>query len=186
MALVLIKEIGDSNPAANSYANAADGDAYHEAHLYGTAWTTAGDADKAKALVMASRTIDNAMTFRGYLKSTQQGLKWPRLQAVREGVGDGFGTIGMGQRIGPWWTDNEIPPVLVRATCELARQLLVADRTADPGDRGIASVGLGQKAIEVVFNAVDRPKVLPEEVMRMLGELGSTSSGGFTRRTERA
>jgi hypothetical protein len=34
MALILIKETGAGLANANAYANAADGDAYHDGHLY--------------------------------------------------------------------------------------------------------------------------------------------------------
>lgn len=186
MAFVLIKEDGTGLTDSNSYADVADSEAYHASRLYSDAWTTAGDVDKAKALVMATRAIDNDMDFRGYLKSQTQALKWPRLQAVRDGIGDQFQAVGIGQVLGPWWADNVIPPILIAATCEMARLLLVGDRTADAGDKGIDSVGLGSGAIVVKFNAADRPRVLNDEVMRMLAELGSTSGGGFMRRTARA
>ena len=39
MALTLIKEDGTGKADANAYANVADGDAYHDGHLYATAWT---------------------------------------------------------------------------------------------------------------------------------------------------
>ena len=42
-----------SRPDANSYASVADSDAYHEGHLYATAWTGATTDNKAASLVMA-------------------------------------------------------------------------------------------------------------------------------------
>ena len=56
MALTLVKEDGSGKADANSYADVADGDAYFEGHLYGSAWTAAtagqegggaGDGDTA-------------------------------------------------------------------------------------------------------------------------------------------
>ena len=58
MALVLIKEDGTGLVNANTYASVADGDAYHEAHLYATAWTAATTPNKEAALAMATRLID--------------------------------------------------------------------------------------------------------------------------------
>ena len=55
MALTLIKETGAGLANANSYAEVADGNAYHDGHLYATAWTAATDAQKAAALVMSSQ-----------------------------------------------------------------------------------------------------------------------------------
>ena len=53
--LTLVKEDGTGKSDANSYASVADADAYHEGHLYASAWTGATTADKEKALVMATR-----------------------------------------------------------------------------------------------------------------------------------
>ena len=47
MALTLIKEDGTGRADANSYASVADGNAYHDGHLYASAWTGAGDDQKA-------------------------------------------------------------------------------------------------------------------------------------------
>ena len=55
MTLTLIKEDGSGLATANAYADASDGDADHEGHLYATAWTAATAANREKALVMASR-----------------------------------------------------------------------------------------------------------------------------------
>jgi hypothetical protein len=39
MALTLIKEEGTGKADANRSADVADGDAYHDGHLYASAWT---------------------------------------------------------------------------------------------------------------------------------------------------
>ena len=78
MALVLIKEDGTGLANANAYANAADGDAYHDAHLYASAWTGATTANKEKALVMATRLIDAQFQFNGFKRLSTQALQWPR------------------------------------------------------------------------------------------------------------
>src|SRR6185369_3915867 len=78
MALTLIKEDGTGKVDANSYANAADGDAYFDGHLYATAWTAASSGNKEKALVFATRLIDAEYQFNGYRASNSQALQWPR------------------------------------------------------------------------------------------------------------
>jgi hypothetical protein len=78
MALVLIKEDGTGRSDANSYAAAADGDAYFDGHLYATAWTGASTGNKEKALVMATRLIDSQYQFNGFRSNTDQALQWPR------------------------------------------------------------------------------------------------------------
>lgn len=74
MALVLIKEDGTAKADANAYANAADGDAYFEGHLYATAWTGATAGQKDAALVMASRVIDAEYQFHGRRVSESQAM----------------------------------------------------------------------------------------------------------------
>ena len=45
MALTLKKEDGSGFSDANAYADVTDGDAYHEGHLYASAWTGASAGD---------------------------------------------------------------------------------------------------------------------------------------------
>ena len=78
MSLTLIKETGAGLVDANSYADVADGNAYHDGHLYASAWTAATDAQKAVALVMASRLIDTEFQFNGTRTNAVQSLQWPR------------------------------------------------------------------------------------------------------------
>ena len=80
MALTLIKEDGTGRVDANSYASAADGDAYHDGHLYATAWTGATTGNKERALVFATRLIDSLFQFGGGRAKTEQALQWPRVQ----------------------------------------------------------------------------------------------------------
>jgi hypothetical protein len=78
MALTLIKEDGTGKTDANSYADVADGNAYHDGHLYATAWMAATDAQKSVALVMSSRLIDAEYQFNGVQTTDGQSLAWPR------------------------------------------------------------------------------------------------------------
>ena len=72
MALTLVKEDGTGKPDANSYADVTDGDAYHDGHLYATAWTGATVDRKAAALVMATRLIDSQFQFNGRGRTTSR------------------------------------------------------------------------------------------------------------------
>src|SRR4051794_30501030 len=78
MALTLVQEDGTGKVDANTYALVAGGDAYHEGHLYATAWTAAITADKEIALVMATRLIDAEFKFNGFKRFNTQALQWPR------------------------------------------------------------------------------------------------------------
>ena len=48
MSLTLIKEDGSGLANANSYASAADGDAYHDGHFYASTWTIRHDREQGK------------------------------------------------------------------------------------------------------------------------------------------
>jgi len=63
MALVLNATPGAAD--ANSYATVADADAYHEGHLYASAWTSASNTTKEQALVMATRWLDAQVRWAG-------------------------------------------------------------------------------------------------------------------------
>ena len=77
MALTLVKKDGLGLADANAYADVADCDAYHEGHLYATAWTAASASNKAASLVMATRLIDAGSQFAGVKANATQSLQWP-------------------------------------------------------------------------------------------------------------
>jgi len=113
---------------ANAYANAADGDAYHDGHLYASAWTAATAGNKEKALVMATRLIDSQCQFSGMKTSETQALQWPR-----ENCRD----MDAGRWSGGVVASNIVPKGIRDATCEMARELLLLDRTTAPPGEGL-------------------------------------------------
>jgi len=167
MALTLKKEDGSGFLDANAYADVADGTAYHEGHLYASAWTGANAGDQAAALVMASRVIDAQMAFRGIRAVGGQGMQWPRAGCrdadVDPDVGWGFVPV------------DEVPKAVVEATCELARELLIADRTGAPVGQGLSYSNVG--TTQTGYKAEDRRPILPELVQSMLGKFGTLVSG---------
>src|SRR5437879_10832379 len=125
MALTLIKEDGTGRTDANSYASAADGDAYYDGHLYASAWTAATTANKEKALVFATRLIDSQFQFSGYRVNDRQGLQWPRWKCPDPDGGLAVIPIRLLPR-GMGYVDFNIVQKAVRdAACELARGFLV-------------------------------------------------------------
>jgi len=158
MALTLIKEDGTGKVDANAYADAADGDAYHEGHLYATAWTGALLASKEKALVMATRLMDGQFQFNGLKASEEQALQWPR-EDCRDPDGEDF------------LDSDAVPKAVVEATCELARELLIADRTAAPEGEGLKyhNSGTEQKG----YDKSDTRPIISQVAQAMLAKYGS-------------
>src|SRR5688500_17528609 len=141
MPLILIKETGAGLVDSNTYASVADGDAYHDGHLYATSWTAATTANKEKALVLATRLIDASYQFHGWKTKSTQALQWPR-----EGATDPdrktMAFSALQNFFGPYFESDKMPKALVDATCEMAREVLIADRTAAPEGEGIVQVGV--------------------------------------------
>src|ERR1043166_5026891 len=112
MSLVLIKEDGTGLANANAYANAADGDAYHDGHLYASTWTAASTGNKEKALVMATRLIDGSYQFNGVKSSGAQSLQWPRFGAIHPGRKE-IPFPPLDSPLGPDFEDDRVPAALV-------------------------------------------------------------------------
>src|SRR4051812_39496625 len=141
MALTLIKEDGTGKVDANSYASAVDGDAYYDGHLYATAWTAASTGNKEKALVFATRLIDSQFQFNGWKAHDEQALQWPRERCQDPDKGLPITVLLLAS--GSYVDFDVVPKAVVNATCEMARELLIADRTAAPAGEGIASLHTG-------------------------------------------
>jgi hypothetical protein len=138
MALTLIKEDGTGRTDANSYATAAEADSYFEGHLYASAWSAATAATKAAALVMATRLVDSQYQFHGYRAHDTQALQWPR-----ERCPDPDRNLVTSTTMSPVLTNfvpsTQVPQPVSFAVCEMARELLIVDRTAAPAGEGIES-----------------------------------------------
>ena len=189
MALTLIKEDGTGKVDANSYASVTDGDAYHDGHLYKADWSLADADKKATALVMATRVIDSEYQFGGIRARLEQALQWPRsdcrdpdggmasfgddnaarvaARGIVPGVGD---TIRL---INAEWVipGNVVPKALVEATCELARELLIVNRTAAPEGEGLKYDNNG--AIQKGYDKADKRPVIPALVQATLAKYGT-------------
>ena len=173
MALILTKETGAGLANANAYADVADGDAYHEGHLYATAWTAATDAQKAVALVMASRLIDAEYQFNGTRTNAGQGLQWPRARCPEPDA------IHVPlQVLLPIPSDfvrfDSVPKAVVQATCEMARELLISDRTTAPTGEGLKYYN--NAGVQTGYDKTDRRPVLSRVAMVMLAKYGSQIS----------
>jgi hypothetical protein len=169
--MTLIKEDGTGKTDANTYASVADGDAYHEAHLYATSWTGATTTNKEKALALATRLIDASYQFNGWKTKSTQALQWPRegaLDADRKTMA--FSAL---QNVfGPYFESDKIPKALIDATCEMARELLVTDRTDAPDGEGIVQLSV-VGSLNLIFDKKDRQPVISPFAQSMLSKLGS-------------
>jgi hypothetical protein len=189
MALTLNKEDGTGKPTANTYALVADADGYHEGHLYAAGWTAATVEQKTAALAMATRVIDNEYQFNGYRAGWSQALQWPRAECREpDGGTAAFGAKNITQAAkrgilpdGPeeitvqtaeWFVPaNIVPKAVVEATCELARELLLVNRTEAPEGEGLKYQNAG--GAQTGYDKSDKRPIIPALVQAMLGKYGA-------------
>lgn len=161
MAISLVTTPGASN--ANSYCSMAEADAYHETHLYATAWTEEGDDEKKKAaLIWATRLLDEQVSWHGFASTSEQALSWPR-SAVLDRTGRAYIALDV------------IPTWLKNATAELARQLLIADRTKE---RSFGLKSVTADTVSVEFDKMDQKPFLPPSVSSMVNIYGDVQGPG--------
>ena len=170
MPLTLIKEDGTGKVDANAYANVADGDAFHDGHLYATEWTGASSGTKAAALVMATRLIDALFHFRGFKSHDAQALQWPR-EFARDDDALPSATVSVLAPRDEYFDSNLVPKLLRDATIETARELIKANRADDPDGEGIAQFAL-TGTLSITYDKKDRAPVIPHVAQAMLSKLG--------------
>jgi hypothetical protein len=188
MALTLIKEDGTGKMDANAYANAADGDAYFDGHLYATAWTGASAGNKDKALVFATRLIDAQFQFNGWRAHEGQALQWPREGCPDPDKGVPLTLVLLAS--GAYVDSATVPKAVVNATCEMAKELLIADRTTAPPGEGITSVHTGHTDAAgsgaagasdnttTVYNKTDTRPIISHVAQAMLSKFGTLLAEG--------
>ena len=172
--MTLVKEDGTGKADANAYADVADGDAYHEGHLYATAWTGATAGQKTAALVMASRLIDAEYQFNGVRSVDSQAMQWPRVNCPDpdKGAGQALTSLFLAA---PFVSASLVPKALVLAACEMARELLIADRTAAPAGEGLKYQNTG--GTQTGYDKTDRRPVISAVAQALLDRFGSLING---------
>lgn len=149
--------------SANSYLTVAEADAYHNTSLYASAWTSATTENKERALITATRILDEKISWVGFKATAEQALAWGRTNVVDDGY-DVPSTI--------------IPLPVKNATAEFAKHLLITDSTAQPDSKGLNRIKVG--TVELDFDKTDTADVLPDIVQDMLNGWGNIHTrGGF-------
>ena|ERR1035437_4401622 len=187
MALTLNKEDGTGMGDANSYADVADGDMYFEGHLYPSAWTAASEDTTGTALIMATRLVDTQFQFNGFRAHETQALQWPR-----ERCPDPDRNLVTSTPLSPVLTNyvpsDSVPKGVLFAVCEMARELLIADRTAAPAGEGISSTqtssatnnssGGSSSQTSVSYSKEDTRPIMSRVAQAMLAKYGALIQGG--------
>ena len=110
------------------------------------------------------------MQFNGTRTNPLQALQWPR-----ELCPDPDNACVPLSVLMPMPSDyvpyNAVPKAVVQATCELARELLVADRTQPPPGEGLKY--FNNAAVQSGYDKSDTPAVLSRIALVMLAKYGS-------------
>ena len=121
----------------NSYISVADADLYFSGRLYSEAWTEAIEADKEKALIMATRSIDR-QPLKGIKDLDTQLLAFPRYDPSKYYSELAYSNEELILPI-------EVPLTVINAVCEEALALLSwgnSQRT-ELQRQGVTSFSLG-------------------------------------------
>ena len=107
----MIDAVAGSN-TQNSYVSLVDANAYFEARLHSTNWTTATDEVKTAALLQATRLFDVSFSFKGRPTTATQALSFPREYILKVDRSLNDNDIYIDKTI--------IPQGVVNAVCEIA------------------------------------------------------------------
>ncbi len=175
----LIVEDGTIVPDANSYATIAEADFYFEKRLHTQTWDNATDEDKAKALMWATRLLDEQVSWSGILVDANQPLAWPR-----SGFWNRYDNLYEGENyegpiiVSDW--SQQIPYWLRDAVSEFALHLLAEDRTLET-NRDL--IGLSRIKLDSVEIETDRAQamtlskpIIPQSVWSIIRPYGRSYS----------
>lgn len=154
------------DPAANAYVTQAQCDTYQSSRLFNDTWNNAASDDQIRAIEDATRRIDASFEWTGGAASITQRLCWPR--------------TGMRNRNHVAIDPGTIPPELMDATCEMARQLLAADRFADndAAKLGILNVRAGSVGVQFKnFEAGNNVDTRNQDIRRYSKDLEYVTKG---------
>lgn len=115
-------ETGTGLSNANSYLSVVDTDSYHANHSGSTDWSGASNADKEKALRLATQYLDVSYDgrWKGSRSNEAQSLAWPRQNVV-----DNDEYI---------YSSNTLPQKLKDAVAELALKVIEGNTLLDDID----------------------------------------------------
>lgn len=146
---------------ANCYVTLSEASDYFDERLYTSDWDDATQDDQERALIMATRRLDQESYegVRDDVDHEDQALEWPRSGATHP---DGHA-----------YDHDVIPPLVKRATYELALVLIGEDEFSDTGLEEYEEISVGP--VSVTPRHQQEAGELPEHVRR---EIDPITVGG--------
>lgn len=141
--------------SANSYVTVAEADAYFATSFGRTAWGSASAANKEIVLIESTRLLDLLVSWKGYVKSDTQALRWPRTYVPNID--------------GRYISDSIVPKDVKNAVFELAYSLL-SNGGFQASENELAKVKVGPVSID--FSDTVKSNGLPKMVRDMIARWG--------------
>jgi len=155
MAVTLTVEDGTGLAAANTYCTLASADTYIDERVYRPTWEHKDDEEKERALMQATRLLDEHCRWKGTRTNTGQGLRWPRA-----GVNSAdYDTV---------LSSSAIPAWLARATAFMAYHLLEKNRPAEVENQRVTGSSTGRGSQSKGLPDQKNMAVIPPEVQSII------------------
>lgn len=155
--MVLDATLGGAS--ANSYVTVAEADAYFATSFGRTPWGSASAANKEIVLIESTRLLDLLVSWKGYVKSDTQALRWPRTYVPNID----------GRYLESYISDSIVPKDVKNAVFELAYSLL-SNGGFQASENELAKVKVGPVSID--FSDTVKSNGLPKMVRDMIARWG--------------
>lgn len=166
MAAAIDATVGGAD--SNSFVTSAEFATWADERQPATAYTDATADERIRALISATRRLDQER-FKGVRVNETQALQWPRYGVDKPDLAYSVldGPMFMESA---WYDTDEIPDRIKRAQMELAYQILAENASPDDtGLEGFKNVKVG--SLDVTPNHARRAGTLPESVRREIRDL---------------
>ena len=155
-----------ADDSANAYCTLAEAEAYVAGLVYPGKWAAAVADAKNRAIVQATRMLDDGFDWFGEPTTYEQRLQHPR--------------VGLVTRTGDVIADDLVAEAVKDATSELAVQLFNANRDGDNDAEAAGLSSLSAAGVSLSFKSTARSKPIPDSVARALAHLGQVKGSSFS------
>lgn len=165
--MIFDSSIGGAN--SNSYVSVEDADDYFETSIGKPNWSSLSVTDKQKCLIESTRLLDTLIKWKGFIKSDQQALMWPRSYVPNpDSRYDNLETV-----LESYISDDIIPKDVKNATNELAYSL-ISNNGFQSEENELSSLKVGPISLDFLDSV--KSNGLPLIVRSMISKWGYYNS----------
>lgn len=166
MAIVIIATAGAAD--ANSYCTLAEANTYHDESRYHSkeTWLEYSSSDRSRALIWASRLLDEMVTWSGAIVYTTGALRWPRYDVWHE---DGY-----------MISSTDVPGFVKDAASEFAYHLLIEDRTLETNRDTIGYEKIAIGDLSLTIDKFTSKPIMPPSVWSIIRDYAIRAGRSIT------